>query len=75
MKSIFKVLLTFTLCSVSMACSDDEELDDGYVCYECIYDNPQYNIHEIIPVCGENTYVDIMVKNYESQGMVCTRKK
>ncbi len=84
MKQITKVFLVLCVCAVSLSCSkDDDEGDggDGYVCYECTmsYDYGQHQ-PTTFPICGEKTYAELQVKNFESQsgnGMTirCVRKK
>lgn len=82
MKRITKVFLILCVCAVSLSCSkDDNDEGDGYVCYECTmsYNHGQQQ-PTTFPVCGEKTYAELLVKNYESQsgsGMTirCVRKK
>lgn len=81
MKRITKVFLIACVCAVSLSCSkDDDEKGGGYVCYECTVSYDKGGEPTIFPVCGEKTYAEILVKNYESQsgyGMTirCVRKK
>lgn len=75
------MFLIACVCAVSVSCSkDDDEKGDGYVCYECTMSYDNGGDTTTFPVCGEKTYAEILVKNYESQsgyGMTirCVRKK
>lgn len=81
MKQSIKFLVTLMMCAISLSCSDEDELDDGYVCYECIMTDIKTNeIADRFPVCGEKTYVEILIENYENQSsdlynIECTRVK
>lgn len=68
------------MCSVCLSCGKDD--DDGSMCYECTITYKNWNTPDIIPLCGEKTYVEAMVKNYENEGkdndsysVRCVRKK
>lgn len=83
MKRITKVFLILCVGAVSLSCSkDDEEGEggDGYVCYECTMSYSNGREPTTFPVCGEKTYAELQVKNFESQSVGsmtirCVRKK
>jgi hypothetical protein len=70
------------MCVVCLSCGKDDDGDDGNMCYECTITYENWNTPDIIPICGEKTYVEAMVKNYENEGkdndsysVRCVRKK
>lgn len=81
MKRITKVFLILCVGAVSLSCSkDDDEGGDGYVCYECTMSYSNGREPTTFPVCGEKTYAELQVKNFESQSVGsmtirCVRKK
>ena len=80
MKLITKVFIVACICVVCLSCSKDD--DDSNMCYECTITYKNWATPDIIPICGEKTYVEAMVKNYENEGQAsdditvrCVRKK
>ena len=80
MKLITKVFIVACVCSVCLSCSKYD--DNDHMCYECTVTYKDWDTPDIIPICGEKTYVEAMVKNYENEGKAsdgytvrCVRKK